>query len=140
MRRRGLEFSFRAAVSPPDPHRQCRPAAAVPVRSPPVAPRPFVHSPAADATVRFGKLRSESRQAPPQADAVSDGREGPRPDAAHGPVRPANRRFGKNNGQKVFISHPLSVTLLTNGGSEVRCRPVRRSLFEFYRPSEICAL
>ena len=140
MRRRVLEFSFRAAVSPPDPHRQCRPAAAVPVRSPPVAPRPFVHSPAADATVRFGKLRSESRQAPPQADAVSDGREGPRPDAAHGPVRPANRRFGKNIRQKVFISRPLSVTLLTNGGSEVRCRPVRRSPSQFYRPSKIHAL
>ena len=139
MRRRGLEFSSRAAVSPPDPHRQCRPAAAVPVRSPPAAPRPLVHSPAADATVRFGKLRSESRQAP-RTDAVSAGREGPRPDAAHGPVRLANRRFGKNNRQKVFISHPLSVTLLTNDGSEVRCRPVRRSLFEFYRPSEICAL
>ena len=139
MRRRVLEFSSRAAVSPPDPHRQCRPAAAVPVRSPPVAPRPLVHSPAADATVRFGRLRSESRQAP-RADAVSDGREGPRPDAAHGPVRLANRRFGKNNRQKVFISHPLSVTLLTNDGSEVRCRPVRRSPSQFYRPSKIHAL
>ena len=139
MRRRVLEFSFRAAVSPPDPHRQCRPAAAVPVRSPPVAPRPLR---AFAGGGRNGPLRKTPQREPaaPRTDAVSDGREGPRPDDAHGPVRPANRRFGKNNGQKVFISRPLSVTLLTNGGSEVRCRPVRRSLFEFYRPSEICAL